>query len=304
MNAQTETKLPTLHAGGAVTAIVPQTLDEMWRVSTLVMRAGMAPAALTAKKSPEEAQSSVAIAIMAGAELGLPPLVALRSFTVINGRPALYGDGLINVVRRSKKATLIKTGFLRAASDKMLVAIGVDAEVAANLPKDVDARTVGFCQAKRIEGEEKTEIFSIADAKRAGLWDEREKVKKKNYKTNEYYEAINDSPWHRYPQRMLSWRAAGYCLRDLFADVLGGITDEFEAREIAGEMINITPPAAEPEVKRQPPAPPSPPKPPAPPAPPGAAKKTEPITVIEGEVMHEAGAGGRRGVPGSGAGGG
>ena len=74
MNAQTETKLPApLMAGGAVTAIVPQSLEEMWRVSTLVIRAGMAPKALVDKKSAVEAQSSVAIAIMAGAELGLPP---------------------------------------------------------------------------------------------------------------------------------------------------------------------------------------------------------------------------------------
>ena len=135
----------------------------------------------------------------------------------------------------------------------------------ASLPKDSDARTVGFCRAKRSEpGEEKTEIFSIADAKRAGLWDSRDRVKKKNFKTNEYFEAPNESPWHRYPQRMLSWRAAGYCLRDLFADVLGGITDEFEAREIAGEMRDITPVAEEP-ARREPPAPPGPPSPPKPP---------------------------------------
>ena len=34
VNAQTETKLPHADAGGAVTAIVPQSLEEMWRVST------------------------------------------------------------------------------------------------------------------------------------------------------------------------------------------------------------------------------------------------------------------------------
>jgi hypothetical protein len=58
---------------------------------------------------------------------------------------------------------------------------------------------------------------------------------------------------------MLAWRAAGYCLRELFGDVLGGIRDEFEAREIAeaDEMRDITP------AER-----PAPPKPPAPPTPP------------------------------------
>jgi hypothetical protein len=61
----------------------------------------------------------------------------------------------------------------------------------------------------------------------------------------------------------MAWRAAGYCLRELFGDVLGGIRDEFEAREIADaeDMRDVTPPAA---ASR--PTPPKPPKPPAPPS--------------------------------------
>jgi hypothetical protein len=62
------------------------------------------------------------------------------------------------------------------------------------------------------------------------------------------YDAANDAPWHRYPKRMLAWRAAGYCLRELFADVLGGISDEFEAREITAhdEPVTISPPSMRP----------------------------------------------------------
>jgi len=52
MNAQTETKLPApLMAGGIVTAIIPQSLEEMWRISTMVIQAGIAPKALVDKKS-------------------------------------------------------------------------------------------------------------------------------------------------------------------------------------------------------------------------------------------------------------
>jgi hypothetical protein len=193
----------------------------MWRVSTMVVQAGLAPAALVGKKTGNEAASAVAIAVMAGAELGLPPMVALRSFTVIGGRPALYGDGIINVARRSKKAAYIRTGYDEAGK-------------------------FGWCEAKRSDtGEEKRVEFSEADARAAGLWDDRQTVKRKGYDGN-WKDAPNDAPWHRYPKRMLAWRAAGYCLRELFADVLGGIADEFEAREIAGhdEPVNITPPAA------------------------------------------------------------
>lgn len=221
---------PALMVGGSVNAIVPQSIEEIWRVSKMVVMAGLAPKALVGKKTGEDAISAVAIAVMAGAELGLPPMVALRSFTVIGGRPALYGDGIINVARRSKKAAYIRTGY-------------------------DEARGVGWCEAKRADsGEMKREEFSIADAKRAGLWDERPFVKKQDWNTKQWSEVPNEAPWFRYPQRMQQWRAAGYCLRELFADVLGGITDEYEAREIAGEIY-------EPETKMLDLQPPSPSKP-------------------------------------------
>lgn len=222
MNAHAEAKqhVPALVAGGHVGAIIPQSIEEIWRVSTMVVRAGLAPAALVNNKAGDAAASAVATAIMAGAELGLPPMVALRSFTVIGGRPALYGDGLINVVRRSRRAEYVRTGYDKATE-------------------------TGWCEAKRSDtGEESRVEFSKDDAKRAGLWDDREKVTRYKKGGQGTYQADNDSPWHRYPQRMLSWRAAGYCLRELFADVLGGITDEYEAREIAGyepEMRDVSP---------------------------------------------------------------
>jgi hypothetical protein len=223
---------PALMVGGNVNAIVPQSIEEIWRVSKMVVMAGLAPKALVGKKTGDDATSAVAISIMAGAELGLPPMVALRSFTVIGGRPALYGDGIINVARRSKKAAYIRTGY------------------------DID-RNVGWCEAKRADtGETKRVEFSIQDAKRAGLWDDRPTVKKQDWNTKQWNEVPNEAPWFRYPQRMQQWRAAGYCLRELFADVLGGITDEYEAREIAGEIY-------EPEAAKSlnPPSPPSPTKP-------------------------------------------
>ncbi|MCO4316305.1 hypothetical protein M8997_003845 [Phyllobacterium sp. 21LDTY02-6] len=220
-----DSRPPVLMVGGSVNAIVPQSIEEIWRVSKMVVMAGLAPKALVGKKTGEDAVSAVAISVMAGAELGLPPMVALRSFTVIGGRPALYGDGIINVVRRSKKAAYIRTGY-------------------------DEARGVGWCEAKRSDtGEEKRTEFSVADAKRAGLWDDRPTVKKQDWNTKQWNEVPNEAPWFRYPQRMQQWRSAGYCLRELFADVLGGITDEYEAREIAGESYeperakDITPPS-------------------------------------------------------------
>lgn len=240
MNAIT----PTLAGGGHVMAIVPQSFEETMRVSRAVVASGLAPSALVGRLQGDDAAAAVAVAIMSGAELGLKPMVSLRSFTVINGKPALYGDGLINVVRMSGKVAYLRTGC-----------------------EDRNGKLVGFCEAKRSDtSEEKRVEFSQADAVRARLWDDRETVRKQVWQSGSKVwkdGQPNDAPWYRFPQRMLAWRAAGYCLRELFGDVLGGIRDEFEAREIAeaDEMHDVTPPAT---------SRPSPPRPPAPPAPPTA----------------------------------
>ncbi|WP_245509836.1 recombinase family protein [Rhizobium ruizarguesonis] len=201
-------------------------------------------------------------------------MVALRSFTVINGKPALYGDGLINVVRQSGKAKLLNFGYTKY-SRKMLRAAGV-------LPSDEDEkefpgcteeafkalsedeRAGGFCEAERLDtGEKKTVIFTVEDAKRAGLYQDNPLVDKYVWENGSKIfkkDQPNDAPWYRFYKRMFGWRAAGYCLRELFGDVLGGIRDEFEAREIAetDEMRDITPRDQQPT----PPKPPAPPKPP------------------------------------------
>lgn len=271
--------IPALSAGGSVMAIVPQTFEETLRVSRAVVASGLAPSALIGKLTGEDAAAAVAVAIMSGAELGLKPMVSLRSFTVINGKPALYGDGLINVVRMSGKVAYLRTGF---AKDDMKILRdagvlpseaseeaqpGITAKVFATLTED--ERTFGYCAAKRSDtGEEKTVVFSIADAKHARLWDDRATIRKqvwengnKVWKDNQ----PNDAPWYRFKKRMLAWRSAGYCLRELFGDVLGGIRDEFEVREIdeVETMRDITPEK-----------PALPPKPPAPPAPPAKAAET------------------------------
>jgi hypothetical protein len=208
-----------LRVGGEVLSIVPQTFEETMRIARAVCIGGLAPAALIGNLTGDNAASAVAIAIMSGAELGLQPMVSLRSFTVINGKPALYGDGLINVVRQSGKVAYLRTGC-----------------------DNRDGILVGWCEAKRNDtGEDKRVEFSQDDAIRAGLWSDKAIIKKTG--KNGDYEKPNDSPWYRYPQRMLAWRAAGWCLRELFGDVLGGIRDEFEAREIAeaDQMRDVTP---------------------------------------------------------------
>ncbi len=267
-------QIPALMVGGAISAIIPQSIEETWRLSTMIVEAGLAPQALVGREPAEDAgdaiwnrwgkkgTSAVAIVIMSGAELGLPPMVALRSFTVIGGKPALYGDGLINVVRKSGRAKSVELGYLRDATKEALLNLGLSKDVVAQM-NTVDERTIGWCKAVRADtGEMKVEAYSVADAKQAGLWDERPTRRGTTWIDGKkvWGEVPNDSSWFRHPKRMKQWRAGGFCLRELFGDVLGGVRDEFEAREIAGDLIEHDDEPA-PKARLIPPSPPKPPSP-------------------------------------------
>ena len=65
--------------------------------------------------------------------------------------------------------------------------------------------------------------FSVADAKRASLWGKT-------------------GPWTQYPDRMLLARARGFALRDVFPDVLLGVTHTIEElTEGAAETVTQIP---------------------------------------------------------------
>lgn len=82
------------------------------------------------------------IAIQWGAELGLKPLQALQNLAIINGRPALWGDAVIALVRSSPLCEYI------AESDDGGTAV---------------------CRVKRRGESEEVRTFSMEDAKAAGL---------------------------------------------------------------------------------------------------------------------------------------
>lgn len=166
------------------------------------------------------------IAIMRGMEVGLTPMMALDKIAIVNGRPTIWGDGALGLVRASGLCEYVKETF-EGEGDNL----------------------VAICKAKRKgEEEEITRTFSVADAKKAKLWGKQ-------------------GPWQDYSRRMLSMRARAFALRDLFADVLGGL---YLKEEIDNDGA-ISPVAA-----LSPPAPPSPPAAPeTPPSPPSAPEPKE-----------------------------
>ena len=100
-----------------------------------------------APPSLETAEKAM-VAILHGLEIGLTPMAALQSIAVVNGRPTVYGDGAIALVRASGKCEYIREE------------VKGDGEAMA-----------AVCEVKR-KGEERPIIgrFSVGDAKRAGLW--------------------------------------------------------------------------------------------------------------------------------------
>src|SRR6187549_3581301 len=77
-----------------------RTFSDLWDFAQCVARSGLAPKSLT---KPEQ----ILIALQWGAELGVGPMQALANIAVINGRPAIWGDLVIALVRRSGKCEYI-----------------------------------------------------------------------------------------------------------------------------------------------------------------------------------------------------
>jgi hypothetical protein len=133
-----EPKVVPLRSGGRVTAIIPQSVEEVFRLATAIAKSGLAPSTM---RTPE----ALTVAILHGAEIGLPPMLAVQNIAVVNGRPALWGSAV--------PALLLSRGFrLDETVD------GADDERAAT------------CTVTRPDGAKIVRRFSVADAKLAGLW--------------------------------------------------------------------------------------------------------------------------------------
>lgn len=87
------------------------------------------------------------VAIMHGKSLGLNPWQSVQSIAVINGRPTLWGDGLVAVVQRSGECEGIESA-VTGEGDKMVATVTV---------------------YRKGHKAPYTQRFSMADAKRAGL---------------------------------------------------------------------------------------------------------------------------------------
>jgi hypothetical protein len=140
---------------------------------------------------------NVLVAIQWGREVGLGPLQALQNIAVINGRPSIWGDAALALVRGHPDCASVQEG----------------------AEGEGDARH-GWCEVTRRGEQPQRRTFSIADAKRAGLWGKA-------------------GPWTQYPDRMLQLRARGFAIRDVFPDALRGVLTREEAEDTPPEPRHV-----------------------------------------------------------------
>jgi len=176
--------------------ILPTTLEEAYRMAVAVIKGGMMPDSYKDAAGNKEAEAQkVMLGLASAMEAGLPPLYGLRQIAIINGRPSMWGDALM---------ALVQSKNLLANQTVREVGAGFDPSLPpAQWPDDY-----GICVSlwRRGQPDPYVGTFTVADAKRAGLWLNTRK-----------------KPWLEHPKRMMTFRARAFPLRDGFADAIAGI---------------------------------------------------------------------------------
>src|ERR1035438_4072987 len=73
-------------------AFTPANLTEAIALAKMMAQSEIVP------RDYQKKPANIIVAIQFGAEIGLPPMQALQSVSVINGRPALWGDRALALV--------------------------------------------------------------------------------------------------------------------------------------------------------------------------------------------------------------
>lgn len=117
-------------------AIRPQSLSEVMEYAKMISKSEMMP------KDYRNKPENIVVAIQWGYEVGLNPIQAMRNISIINGRPSIWGDAAIALVRAS--------GLLEYCNESI-------------------ENGVAICAVKRKGEPEQVRTFSELEAKRAGL---------------------------------------------------------------------------------------------------------------------------------------
>lgn len=197
-----DAKAATMELGDR--GLVLRSLDDIWRYAGIIQQSGVAPKGM-------DTREQIVIAIQLGQELGLPMLSAIQNIAVINGRPTVWGDAIPALCMNSP-------AWDQGAFSEFID--GVDSR--GNLTDT----SMAICRVRRKGGQLVERIYSVADAKKAGLWGKA-------------------GPWQQYPKRMLQMRARSWAIRDTFPDVLKGL----QVREEVEDFVDVEPMPARPLIQ-------------------------------------------------------
>jgi len=193
--------------------LAPTDLEGMWRIASIMATSEMVPSDY--RKKPEKCF----VAMQLGMEVGLGYMAAIQTICVINGKPAIYGDGVPAIVQGRGKCKKWDEHY----------EVGEEATKHYRGVTDLNQwpdELTAVCILEREGFDEPFEgYFSVADAKRMGKWNKPES-------------GGGLSVWQKYPLRMLKMRARGFATRDGFSDHLKGIGIAEELQDIPPEVVS------------------------------------------------------------------
>lgn len=174
----------------------PNLYEHYQKVAVMLSKSGVIPNAYKGK--PED----IFVAMAMGYQLGFPIEQSLQDIAVVNGRPCLWGDGLLSLALNHPECESINE--LPLTNDK--------------------GQVVGYqCTVVRKGHQAHTKQFTLQDATLAGL-------------------LSRGTVWESYPERMLQMRARSFAIRDKFADALRGLRvaeiEEEDKHVIEGQIMN------------------------------------------------------------------
>ena len=142
-----ETSLQIVQPGSQIQAnqpqtFAPRTLQEAIEFAKLIADSGMVP------KDYINRPGAIVVALQMGMEVGLQPMQALQSIAVINGRPSIWGDGALAIVKTHPEFE------------------GVEEQDLETIKKNKKAT----CIVKRRGQKDVVVTFGEEDAVTAGLW--------------------------------------------------------------------------------------------------------------------------------------
>lgn len=155
----------------------PHLYEHYQKVAVMLSKSGVIPNAYKGK--PED----IFVAMAMGYQLGFPVEQSLQDIAVINGRPCLWGDGLLSLA--------LNHGECESIDETPMM--------------DSKGNLAGYsCTVIRRGHKPHTKQFTLQDASTAGL-------------------LSRGTVWKAYPERMLQMRARSFAIRDKFADALRGL---------------------------------------------------------------------------------